>query len=84
MTLTIWITAIISASVLAFGIILIHNGNSIQIASAEDAATKGAKDNFTTAVANLTSTAKTPAINNTSNSITINLLAKVVTDDVYK
>jgi plastocyanin len=83
-TLTIWKTAIISASVLIFGIILIHNGNSIQIVSAEDAATKGAKDNPAGAAANLTSTTKTTVTNNASNSITINLWAKEVTDGVYK
>lgn len=83
-TLTIWITAIISASVLTFGFILIHNGNLSQIVSAEYAATKGVKDNPAGAAANLTSTNKTTATNNTSNSITINLLTKEVTDGVYK
>lgn len=85
-TLTIWITAIISASVLAFGIMVTHNGNSIQIASAveDSAAIKGAKDNPATVAANLTSNTKTTATNNASNSITINLLAKEVTNGVYK
>jgi plastocyanin len=83
-TLTIWITAIISASVLTFGIILTHNGNSIQVVSAEAITTKAANDNSATDIMNLTSTTTTTNTNNTSNSFTINLLAKEITDGVYK